>query len=191
MAERSQQDSGKERVTATSRPMMSLSARAPSNLSSSTSESLEKRSYGHQDPRSAKAEREDRTGATRCGQRPVNRSQHAAQSGMITMFVLLKSGKLTHWWVIARGNPLWLLGGNTSHNQVSVMRRPSTVLWKRKNFNSTLSLETMRQNQNCRWNQDHSWIGWLIKCGKDKNDLRWMLQKTTKNSLWIEERSWP
>ena len=58
MAKRSQQDSRKERVTAKSRPLMSLIARAPSNLSSSTSESPGKRSYGNQDPWSAKAERE-------------------------------------------------------------------------------------------------------------------------------------
>ena len=62
MAKRVQQDSGEERVTAKSRPMMSLIARAPSTLSSSTSESLGKRSCGNQDPWSAKAEREDRTG---------------------------------------------------------------------------------------------------------------------------------
>ena len=37
MAKRSQQDSGEERVTAKSRPMMSLIARVPSNVSSSTS----------------------------------------------------------------------------------------------------------------------------------------------------------
>ena len=61
MAKISQQDSGEERVTAKSRPMMSLIARAPSNLPSSTSESPGKRSYGNQDPWSAKAEREDRT----------------------------------------------------------------------------------------------------------------------------------
>ena len=58
MAKRSQQDSGEERVTAKARPMMSLIARAPSKLSSSTSESRVKRSYGSQDPWSAKAERE-------------------------------------------------------------------------------------------------------------------------------------
>ena len=37
MAKRSQHDSGEERVTAKSRPMMSLIARAPSHVSSSTS----------------------------------------------------------------------------------------------------------------------------------------------------------
>ena len=67
-----QQDSGEERVTAKSRPMMSLIARAPSNLSSSTSERSEKRSHGNQNPWSAQAERGS-NGATRCGQRPQNR----------------------------------------------------------------------------------------------------------------------
>ena len=51
MAKIFQQDSGEERVTA-----------VPSNVSSSTSESPVKTSYGNQDPWSAKAEREDRTG---------------------------------------------------------------------------------------------------------------------------------
>ena len=62
MAKILQQDSGEERVTAKSRPMMSLIAMVPSNVSSSTSVSPEKRSYGNQNPWSAKAEREERTG---------------------------------------------------------------------------------------------------------------------------------
>ena len=69
---RVQQDSGEERVTAKSRPMMSLIARAPSNLSSSTSESPGKKSYGNQNPWSAKAEKEDRTGQPVVG--PENRA---------------------------------------------------------------------------------------------------------------------
>ena len=70
MARRSQQDSGEERVTAKSRPMMSLVARAPSNLSSSASESPGKKSYGNQSPWSAKAEKEDRTGQPVVGSDP-------------------------------------------------------------------------------------------------------------------------
>ena len=50
MAKRSQQDSGEERVTAKSRPMMNLIARTPSFVSSSTSVSPVKRHYGCQDP---------------------------------------------------------------------------------------------------------------------------------------------
>ena len=50
MAKRSQHDSGEERVTAKSRPMMNLTARAPSHVSSSTSVNQGKRSCGCQDP---------------------------------------------------------------------------------------------------------------------------------------------
>ena len=50
MTKRLQQDSGEERVTAKSKPMMNLSARMPSVVSSSTSLSPGKRCYGKQDP---------------------------------------------------------------------------------------------------------------------------------------------
>ena len=50
MAKRIQQESGEERVTAKSRPMMNLTARMPSVVSSSTSSSPGKRYYGNQDP---------------------------------------------------------------------------------------------------------------------------------------------
>ena len=60
MAKRSQQDSGEERVTAKSRPMMNLIARTTSFLSSSTSVSPGKRHYGSQDPRRS-IEGEDRS----------------------------------------------------------------------------------------------------------------------------------
>ena len=50
MAKRSQQDSGQERVTAKSRPVMNLLARTPLFVSSSTSVSPGKRCYGNQDP---------------------------------------------------------------------------------------------------------------------------------------------
>ena len=64
MAKRTQKKSGEERVTAKSKSMMSLIARAPSTLSFSASESPGKKSYGSQSPWSAKTEREDRTGQT-------------------------------------------------------------------------------------------------------------------------------
>ena len=50
MAKRSQQDSGEERVTAKSRPMMNVIARTPSFVSSSTSVSPVKKHYGNQYP---------------------------------------------------------------------------------------------------------------------------------------------
>ena len=60
MAKRVQQNSGDERVTAKSRPMMSLFARFSSTLSSSASESLGKKSYESLSPWSAKTEKNDR-----------------------------------------------------------------------------------------------------------------------------------
>ena len=62
LAKRSQQDSGEERVTAKSRPMMNLVARTPSHVSSSTSVSPGKKSYGSQDPWKSVAKKEERSG---------------------------------------------------------------------------------------------------------------------------------
>ena len=50
MAKRIQHESGEERVTAKSRPVMNLTARMPSVVSSSTSSSPGKTWYGYQDP---------------------------------------------------------------------------------------------------------------------------------------------
>ena len=73
-AKRSQQDSGEERVTAKSRPMMNLIARTPSHVSSSTSVSPGKRSYESQSPLSAQAKMCDRT------EKPVLCPQRGAQA---------------------------------------------------------------------------------------------------------------
>ena len=50
MAKLAQQESGEGRVTAKSRPMMNLTARTPSFVSSSASSNPERTSYGYQDP---------------------------------------------------------------------------------------------------------------------------------------------
>ena len=75
-SKRSQHDSGEERVTATSRPMMNLVARTPSNVSSSTSVSPGKRSYGSQDPWSSVAEKEERSGRLDIGIDRTKASDH-------------------------------------------------------------------------------------------------------------------
>ena len=105
MSKRSQQDAGEERLTAKSRPMMSLIARAPSTLSSSASESPGKRSYESQSPWSANVEEYDRTGKSVVGRDTCHasgttidslkaRTQQTAQDGTMTKLGLLKSGKL-------------------------------------------------------------------------------------------------
>ena len=50
MAKRIQQDSGEERVTAKSRPVINLTGRMPSVVSSSTSSNQGRILYGYQDP---------------------------------------------------------------------------------------------------------------------------------------------
>ena len=77
MSKRTQEESGEERVTAKSRPMMSLIARAPSTLSSSASESPGKRSYETQSPLCAQAKMYDRT------VKPVVCPQRGAQQFVI------------------------------------------------------------------------------------------------------------
>ena len=61
MAKRAQQESGEERVTAKSRPMMNLTARMPSIGSSSTSSNPGKTWYGYQVPGKSVVE-DDRSG---------------------------------------------------------------------------------------------------------------------------------
>ena len=87
-----QQNSGEERVTAKSRPMMSLIARAPSNPSSSASESPGKRSCGNQNPWSAKAEKEDRTGQPVVGSYPRTASGYCHEPFTESSFSARYSG---------------------------------------------------------------------------------------------------
>ena len=61
MAKRAQQGLREERVTAKSRPMMNLTARTPSFVSSSASSNPVMTSYGHQDPGKSVAS-DDRSG---------------------------------------------------------------------------------------------------------------------------------
>ena len=61
MAKRAQQESAEGRVTAKSRPMMNLTARTPSFVSSSASSNPGRTSYGYQAPGKS-ASNDDRTG---------------------------------------------------------------------------------------------------------------------------------
>ena len=123
MAKRSQQDSGEERVTAKSRPMMNLIARTPSHVSSSTSVSPGKRNYGSQDPWSSitkkERDRDDLIKAQINSMPPTTMTmsnlwkaslQQVIQSGMTTVLGLLKSGKLRLGRTSDRGDLRKLLG---------------------------------------------------------------------------------
>ena len=141
MAKRFQQDSGEEPVTAKSRPMMSLISRVPSIVSSSTSVSPGKRSYGSQDPWSSVAEKEERSGRPDIG---IDRKkapdtitmnnlwkaslQQATQSGMTTALGLFKSGKLILRHTSDRGDPMELLGDRHENpNLISLTRKLSVM----------------------------------------------------------------
>ena len=63
-----------------------------------------------------------------------------------------------------------------------------SVLRKRQGLNNS-SLEPMKQNWNCQWNQDHSWIGWMIRCEKDRKGFR-MLQEMENYIPWYGECLW-
>ena len=73
--------------------MMSLIARVPSNIPSSTSESPGKRSYGHQNPWSAKVEREDRPGQPVAGSDPKTASDYYHEQSIESSF----SARYSKW----------------------------------------------------------------------------------------------
>ena len=102
MAKRAQQGSGEERATAKSRPMMNLTARTPSVVSSSTSSNLGRTSYGYQDPGKS-VESDDRSG------KPEKPSHQVIQKRIMVNLGLLKSGKVDLRSTIDQGNLMKLL----------------------------------------------------------------------------------
>ena len=86
MAKRSKHDSGEERVTAKSRPMMNLIARAPSNVSPSTPVSPVQRSIGNQDSWSTNAEKEKRSGRPDIGIDQFKASDHYYHEQFVESF---------------------------------------------------------------------------------------------------------
>ena len=87
MAKRAQQESGEGRVTAKSRPMMNLTTRMPSVVSSSISSNPVRTSYGYQDPGKSVAG-DDRPG------KPERPSPAGFQKRIMVDLGLLKSGKV-------------------------------------------------------------------------------------------------
>ena len=73
--------------------MMSLIAWVPSNISSSNSESPGKRSYGNQNPWSAKAEREDRPEQPVVGSDPKTASDYYHEQSTESSF----SARYSKW----------------------------------------------------------------------------------------------
>ena len=101
MAKRAQQDSGEGRVTAKSRPMMNLTARTPSFVSSSASVNPARSSHGYQDPEQPVLD--DRAG------KPLKRQDQTIFRNMVHPG-LLKCGKVDMKSTIDQGNLIKILG---------------------------------------------------------------------------------
>ena len=105
MAKRAQQESGEERVTAKSRPMMNLTARMPSVVSSSTSSNPGRISYDIKILENLLQVTIDR-GNLR------NRHHQVIQKRIKVNLGLLNSGEVELWSTIDQGNLRKLLGIN-------------------------------------------------------------------------------
>ena len=103
MAQRAQQESGDERVTAKPRDMMNLIARTPSFVSSSTSVSPEKKYYGNQDPWKS-VDGEDRSGRPGKGTDLFEASDHHFRDKFMESFSSTDYSKLDYdrAWVFSR-----------------------------------------------------------------------------------------
>ena len=103
MAKRAQQESREERVTAKLRPMMNLTARTPSVVSSSASSNPGRTSHGYQDPEKS-VPGEDRTGNL------WKRQDQIIPKRIMVDLGLLKSGKVELRSTIDRANLRKFLG---------------------------------------------------------------------------------
>ena len=155
MSKRTQEESGEERVTAKSRPMMSLIARPPSTLSSSASESPGKKSYENQSRWSAKAEKEDRTGrpVVDCHKQFIERSY----SGRHSRWDDDNAWSSQEWKADnsmddRTGQPAVTSWAKTHESQSSFSHEKTkhVILEEEEQCRSNSSLETTKQNWNCR-----------------------------------------
>ena len=129
MAKRLQQDSGEERVTAKSRPMMSLIARVPSNVSSSTSVSPGTRSFGNQNPWSTIAQKEEGSGRPDIGIDRKKTFDHYYHEQFMESF---SSASYSKW--------------DDDHAWSSQEWKTDIEILTKEHGHSNSSLETMKQN---------------------------------------------
>ena len=141
MAKRVQQESGEERVTAKSRPMMNLTARMPSIVSSSASSNPGRTSYGYQDPGKSVAS-DDRSGKPEKPSQPGYSKEDYGQSWSSQEW---KSGAVEHdrsgkpettsWDAMQQVRPHHedpLLDGNAQSVRYGGMLRPPILLLERR-----------------------------------------------------------
>ena len=102
MAKRAQQESGEGRVTAKSRPMMTLTVRTPSFVSSSASSNSGRTSFGYQDPENLFLTIERRNPLKRQDQTTLRNMVHLGllKCGKVEMESTIDQGDLSlgiHW----------------------------------------------------------------------------------------------
>ena len=138
--------------------------------------------------------------------------QQATQGGMTTALGLLKSWNLTETETYERSErPIQKFLGKwcEKFDLVSLTRQFFSTetrnplgtrkhlvadrgdlisILKKRHGLSNSSLESMKQNWNCQLYQDHSWIGWMIRCEKDKTISN--VEEMEKNFLWFVECLW-
>ena len=138
MTKRTQKDSGEERVTAKSKPMMNLvsrcSERTPDVLASTASESPRKTSYESQLPLSSRSEQHLRT------VRPVE----DAYSSSYSEWNVDKTRSSQEW----KSDELMEMeqGDVFYSHSTRIDSLLKTIIW----------IRTPKQNQKCRWDPDQS-----------------------------------
>ena len=169
MAKRAQQESGEGRVTAKSRPMMNLTARTPSFVSSSASSNPGRTSHGYQDPE--RPVLDDRTG------QPVkmSRSDYLQKDYMVYPG-LLKSGKVEMENTIDPG-PRILQG---TKKLFTIERNPFQKISKERLILKSSSWEVRQQNLSIKSE---------TKCEFDRKECQ-ALQKIVPNIRYYGECLW-
>ena len=142
MSKRAQKDSGEERVTAKSKPMMNLVTRWSERTLVVLPSTASERAWGKPDTKVNLLWACRLWSTIERGDPLYTYTHQATQNGTLMKLGLLKSGNLMNWWTIERGDPLWTHSTRTD----SLLK---TIRW----------ILTPKQNQKCRWNPDHSCKG--------------------------------
>ena len=146
MSKRTQEDSGEERVTAKSKPMMNLvsrySERNPDVLASTASESPGKTRSESQVPLSSWNEQQPRTGRLVMGWALAHQT---TQNGIVTKGGLLKSGNLVKCWEQERGDP-WV--DNSSRRETTSLSSMAMMWTLTPPQNQTFAKVTVIPEQN-------------------------------------------
>ena len=183
MSRRTHKDSGEERVTAESKPMVVLvsrcSERTPDVLASTASESPGKTRHESQ----FSSELANGAASQKQGDLLKTLAHQATQNGMLTRIGLLKSGNLMKCWKQER----WDLFMN-NHQVCSHSTRTSlllmTMIWT-----LTPSLKTIRwiltpkQNPKCRLNHVDSCTWCMIECERGRTNPQQIQHNTVTNIL--------